>query len=493
MIANGGPGGVRGVMRRPRLLSLGVLALLNVLAIGASAALAAELPARLARWRLPVVAARPLTRPGPVLGRPGAAGPLPTSAGLAARLSGLLSASVLGPHVTAVVGDPASGRVLFSRDGGSPAKPASTAKLGTAVAALAALGPAARFSTRVVEAPAPATGPVQIILVGGGDPTLAAGNPPPGGYPRPATLRQLAAATSAALRARHAGPVRLGYDTSLFTGPGLAPGWKESYVTTGNVTPIVSLEVDQGRLLPDGLPQDADVPGNSRPRSQLPAADAAAAFQRFLARDGIRIAGPPRPARAGRGDARLASASSPPLAAIVEQMLTESNNVIAENLARHVALASGRPASFSGAAAAVISVLRRLGAGTGMHMVDGSGLSPDDRIPAVTLARLVSLAASARDPGLRAAVTGLPVAGFSGTLSQGQSVFSGVPPAARGVIRAKTGNLDTVVSLAGLAYDRDGTLIDFAFMADQVRAADLGLAAATLNRLASVLTGCGCR
>src|SRR5436189_227570 len=76
------------------------------------------------------------------------------------------------------VGDPASDRVLFSRDGGSPATPASTAKLATAVAALDVLGPGARFSTRVVEdataGQATARGAARIILVGGGDPTLAA-------------------------------------------------------------------------------------------------------------------------------------------------------------------------------------------------------------------------------------------------------------------------------------------------------------------------------
>jgi len=49
--------------------------------------------------------------------------------------------------------------------------------------------------------------------------------------------------------------------------------------------------------------------------------------------------------------------------------------VIAESLARQVALATGEPASFSGAAAAVISELRRLGVSTGIRLVDGSGLS----------------------------------------------------------------------------------------------------------------------
>src|ERR1700690_4438757 len=296
-MGNGGPSWGRGMAGRPRLLALVALVLLNVLTIGAGAALAGQLPARIARWRIPVVAARPLAKSGLVLAGAGTAGPVPTPAGLAARLSGLLSASVLGPHVAAVVAVPSSGKVLFSSDGDSPAAPASTAKLGTAVAALTTLGPAARLHTRVVEAPPAGREPVQVILVGGGDPTLAAGPPPPGSYPRRATLQALAAATAHALKGQHRDAVRLGYDTSLFTGPGLAPGWPESYVTTGNVTRITSLEVDQGRLLPDGLPQDADDPGNLRPRSPAPAADAAAAFGRFLARDGIRVAGTPAPAR----------------------------------------------------------------------------------------------------------------------------------------------------------------------------------------------------
>ncbi|HEY3735323.1 MAG TPA: D-alanyl-D-alanine carboxypeptidase/D-alanyl-D-alanine-endopeptidase [Streptosporangiaceae bacterium] len=479
--------------RRPRLLALTVLALLNLVTIGAGAALAGQLPGRLALWRIPVVAGRPLIRPGPLLASAGTAGPVPTSAGLTARLAGLLSASVLGSHVAAAVGDPASGKVLFSYDGDSPAAPASTTKLGTAVAALTMLGPAARFRTRVVAAAA-GRGPLRIILVGGGDPTLAAGAAPGGGYPQPATLARLAAATARVLRAQHRTTVRLGYDSSLFTGPRLAPGWPQSYVTTGDVTPISALEVDQGRLLPGGRPQDADDPGNLRPRSVRPAADAAAAFGRFLARDGISVAGTASPVRAAAGDSRLAQVSSPPLTAMVEQMLTESNNVIAENLARQVALAAGQPASFSGAAQAETRVLRQLDAGTGVHLVDGSGLSPQDRIPPATLVRLVALAASARYPGLRAAITGLPVAGFSGTLTRGQSVFGDVPPAARGILRAKTGNLDTVVSLAGLVYDRDGTVLDFAFMADKVPgAADLVMAAGAIDRLASALTGCGCR
>ena len=57
-------------------------------------------------------------------------------------------------------------------------------------------------------------------------------------------------------------------------------------------------------------------------------------------------------------------------------MLEESNNVIAENLARQVAIATGRPASFTGAAAAVLSVLHGLGVTGTIQLNDGSGLSP---------------------------------------------------------------------------------------------------------------------
>ena len=64
----------------------------------------------------------------------------------------------------------------------------------------------------------------------------------------PATLASLAASTARALRTQGRRTVVLGYDTSLYTGPGLAPGWPADYVTGGDVTPIVPLEVDQGRL-----------------------------------------------------------------------------------------------------------------------------------------------------------------------------------------------------------------------------------------------------
>jgi len=478
-----------------------LLALLSLFTMTAGVAVARMLPSRLALWRLPTVASRSLAGAGPVLSgvpdpadglggssRSAYSGPAATVAGVSAALSPMLRPATLGSHIGAVVEDLSTGQVLLSRNGGSEFAPASTAKLAVAVAALDVLGPAATFTTRVVTGPTAGS----VVLVGGGDPTLAAGHPPASNYPQPATLAALAAQTARALRAKGIHAVRLSYDTSLFTGPGMAPGWPDSYVTTGNVTPISSLEVDQGRLTASGAPQDANDPDNYRARTFSPAPEAAEAFASFLSGDGIRVRGAVRPGAAPHGSGTLAAVASPPLAEIVAWMLTQSNNVIAENLARQVAIATGRPASFSGAAAAETAVLRKLGIRGGIRLVDGSGLSPQDRITPGAEIQLLSLAASASHPGLRAVITGLPVAGFSGTLAPGGSVFPDVGQPGLGVVRAKTGNLLTVVSLAGLALARNGQLFAFSFMADRLPSGGLDSGASDMTSLATSLAACGC-
>jgi D-alanyl-D-alanine carboxypeptidase/D-alanyl-D-alanine-endopeptidase (penicillin-binding protein 4) len=476
------------MVRRTRLAALLTLAMINVFTLAAGVAVARMLPPRLAALRVPTVAPGQVTGAGTVLPTGTGHRLLPTASGLRSALAGPLSAAALGPRVSAVVADPVTGRTLWSEHGSTLLTPASTTKLATAAAVLAVLGPDARFTTRVVRGATPD----RIILVGGGDPTLAADKFPARDYPQPATLASLAAATARSLKSAGRSTVSVGYDTSLYTGPALAPGWSPGYVSGGDVTPIVPLEVDQGRLTAAGAPQDSDDPYNLRAHATDPAAMAAASFAARLAADGIGVTGSPLAQTAPAHAAAIASVSSPPLSAIVEQMLEESNNVIAENLARQVALATGQPASFSGSAAALISELRRLGVTTGIHLVDGSGLSPQDAIAPATLVKVLELAVAG--PRLRAVLTGLPVAGFSGTLSAGQSVFSGIGGAALGSVRAKTGNLGTVTTLAGTAYDKNGSTLVFAFMADQIPSAGmLDEAADAINRAAAALANCGCR
>jgi D-alanyl-D-alanine carboxypeptidase/D-alanyl-D-alanine-endopeptidase (penicillin-binding protein 4) len=475
--------------RRTRLLAVATLAMINVFTLAAGITVARMLPPRLAALKVPAVAARPVTGPGAVLAPGPGTGPLPTSSGLRSALTGPLSASALGPQVSAVVTDPATGRVLWSQDPDRLSTPASTTKLVTSAAALAALGPGATFTTKVVRGASQNS----VILVGGGDPTLAVHPFPAGQYPRPATLASLARQTAKTLKARKQSTVSLGYDDHLYTGPGLAPGWPAAYVSTGNVTPISALEVDQGRLTAAGEPEDDDNPYNLRARTTDPSGMAAQSFAGLLEADGIHVTGAPEASRAQPNARTLASTQSPPLSAIVQQMLEESNNVIAENLARQVAVKNHQPASYSGAAAAVTSELKNLGVSpSGLRLVDGSGLSPQDKIASAALVKTLQIATST--PEIRSLLAGLPVAGFTGTLSAGQSVFAGIGGPALGAIRAKTGNLDTVTTLAGLATDKTGKTLIFAFMADKIPSAGmLNTAAKAINDAAAALANCGCR
>lgn len=456
--------------------------------IAAGVTVSRLLPARLALWQTPRIAATRLPGSGAALAAAtgsASGGAAATPAGMARAIAPIAGSPVLGSELGVLVTDLATGQVLYSRNADTGFAPASTNKLATSVAALQVLGPSARFRTKVVAGPRDSA----IVLVGGGDPTLAAGLPPASDYPQPATLLDLAKQTSAALRARGRHSVSLSYDTSLYSGPGLAPGWPAGYVSTGNVSIITPLEADQGRVTRSGAPADNEASGGQR--SADPAALAAASFARFLAADGIGVRGAPTPATATRRGSVLASVQSPPLSAIVGWMLEESNNVIAENLARHVAMATGRPASFSGAAEAVTATLRGLGVTGAISLADGSGLSPDDRLSPAVLGQLIRLAADRAQ--LRSVLTGLPVEGFSGTLAQRGSVFGLGGRDGFGVVRAKTGNLSTVAALAGTAYARDGQLLAFAIMADKIPQSGLPTAATTMVDLASTLAGCGCR
>ena len=475
--------------RRTRLAAVVTLAMINVFTLAAGITVARMLPPRLAALKVPTVAAKPVSTAGPVLAPGPGTGELPTNSGLQSALAAPLSASALGPQVSAVVTDPATGRVLWSQNPDQPSTPASTTKLVTSAAALAALGPGATFTTKVVRGATRSS----VILVGGGDPTLAVHPFRASEYPQPAPLASLARPTAPTLKAQGQSTVSLGYDDGLYTGPGLAPGWPAAYVSTGNVTPISALEVDQGRRTTAGEPQDDDDPSNLRARTTDPAGMAAKSFAALLEADGIRVTGTPVAQKAQPNAETLASTNSPPLSAIVQQMLQESNNVIAENLARQVAISKHQPASYSGAVAAVTSELKHLGISTaGLHLVDGSGLSPLDKIAPATLVTTLQLATT--DSRIRALLAGLPVAGFSGTLSAGQSVFAGIGGPALGAVRAKTGNLDTVTTLAGLATDKTGKTLIFAFMADKIPAAAmLSAAAKAINAAAAALANCGCR
>lgn len=370
-------------------------------------------------------------------------------------LAPLLEDDDLGPHVLAAVtgldGSPAY------TDGDGAAIPASTLKLLTAAAALEALGPEHTFATTVRS-----EGPRRVVLVGGGDPLLSR-----------ADLRRLARQAAGTITGR----VRLGYDTGLFSGPEVNPHWPASYVPEGVVAPITALWVDEGRTeLGIGRVDD-------------PALAAATEFAAALRKAGVEVVGDPGETTTTAGATEIARLDSDPLAQIVEHTLETSDNEASEVLARHVGIATTGRGSFAGGARGILDTLAALGVPIDdAEVYDGSGLSRDNRLDPDTLTAVLALSGSAAEPDLRAVLTGLPVAGFTGSLTER---FEDAGPGL-GLVRAKTGTLSEVSGLAGTVTDADGLPMAFALLADRIALVDTLDARAALDAAASALAACHC-
>lgn len=442
----------------------GLAAALAAAALAVSTACSAAPPAPVASAAgapsasaTPSVPSAPATTPTPI-----ATPPMPVADVLADELAEVSRKGIESSGV--VVVDPATGTTLASR-GDAALVPASTMKVLTSLAAVDTLGAGATFATRVVS---PKAG--RIVLVGGGDPLLT--DKQSKSAAKPASLQALASRTVAALKEAGTTSVRLGYDASLFSGPGWHPSWKSSWRSfTARVS---ALSINGGRV--DQWVVHAD-----------PARTAATAFAARLRKAGIKVTAvdaQEAPARA----ATLAEVRSADLARIVGYTLRASDNFAAEVLSRHVALGSGGKGSFKAGSAAVAAWLKanRLWAAD-MVIDDGSGLSGKSRVRPSVLAEAISLALIT--PRLASVPAGFPVAGVNGTLKD--RFDDKAERAGRTVVHAKTGTLLGVASLAGYVTTADGATLAFAAMAN--RAVGRDTAYNWLDETAAVLARCGCR
>ncbi len=442
-------------------------AIVVVLAAGAGAAAGTVRDAAPAQW-LAGTAAGP---DAPVLAGLAADAPRPSTASVAARLGPLFSDAGLGGRVTASVVDVITGESIFERGGTDRATPASTAKLVTAAAVLQARGPAYRIPTRVVAGASAG----EVILVGGGDPTLAVGATTT--YPGAARLDLLAEQVKSALGGIT--PSRVIVDSSLFVGPTYSPRWIPADARFGCIANITALMTDGARRNPAQR-------AGCVPRSARPDLAAGQSFAKALGLPASAV----HLGTASPGAQPLGEVLSPTIARLVEMMLLDSDNIIAESLARQIALTQGLPASFDGGAAATGQALADLGVPVdGYGLVDGSGLSWDNRVSAALLTAILTRAASPDSPQLRSIISGLPVAAYSGTLRP-RYLKPNMGGAAAGIVRAKTGTLAKVNALAGVAVDADGRLLAFSIVADQTTSRSK--AEAALDRIAAALASCGC-
>jgi D-alanyl-D-alanine carboxypeptidase/D-alanyl-D-alanine-endopeptidase (penicillin-binding protein 4) len=358
-------------------------------------------------------------------------------------------ASGLAPPACVLVSE--ADRTLYEVAADTPVIPASTLKLVTAATVLAHLDASETLRT-TAERSAPVTDGVlagDLWLVGGGDPVLATGPPPDGPGEGEAPVRTPVEALADRIVATGIRSVqgRVLGDESRYDALRGVPSWPARYQQRDEVGPLSALTVNDGFV---------PAPGGGADAYPDPPAGAAAVLTQLLRARGVEVAGEP-----GSGVAppevatEVAAIDSPPVLALVGQMLRESDNGTAELLLKEVGHRVAGEGSTAAGAAVAEETLASLGLPmAGVDVVDGSGL---DRGNQVTC-RLLHDLLRAVDAGGQVE-GGLAVAGVTGTLARR---FLDTPVS--GHLRAKTGSLNNVASLAGYADTRNEGELTFAFV-----------------------------
>jgi serine-type D-Ala-D-Ala carboxypeptidase/endopeptidase (penicillin-binding protein 4) len=159
---------------------------------------------------------------------------------------------------------------------------------------------------------------------------------------------------------------------------------------------------------------------------------------------------------------QILTSTSPTLQVITDWMMTWSDNVLAERIARSAASAAGFTRDYAGVAKVFRKLMTGLGIDTKNLVVkDGSGLSRENRVTAQQISQLLMVIA--RDEKLGALITGLPIGGVTGTLTER---FVETAPSAIGLVRAKTGTLNGTTNLAGYVESENKEYI-FVIIADK--------------------------
>jgi D-alanyl-D-alanine carboxypeptidase/D-alanyl-D-alanine-endopeptidase (penicillin-binding protein 4) len=352
-------------------------------------------------------------------------------------------------------------------------------KVLTAAAAIVHVPATQRATTTVLSVPSQ---PGVLVLKGGGDFSLTKTVAPAyTTYTKAARISTLAANTLTLLTPGI--PIsKIILDSTYFEENSYNPAWKLSDRTNGYISPITALQVDAGRLNGDLTSKKYD-----GTRSSTPILDAGRAFRTALG-DAAKTATlevAPAPADASP----VASVNSMPMSFWLNHALMASDNTETEFIGRHAAIAAGNPSTFAGVTKTVRETLIELGINPkALVMYDGSGLAQGDRVTAKLITQLMSRVADPASP-LAQMQTYLPLAGVSGTLG---GRFTGRNAVAKGFIRAKSGFIPGLYSLAGVITAKDGTLVSFAAFARSVGKNAVGYATrGALDTLATRFYQCG--
>lgn len=379
--------------------------------------------------------------------------------------------------VSAQVVDAATGQVLYSRDASTNRVPASNMKM-LVDYALLATDPQARFKTSVELAD-----PQTLTLVAGGDTLLVPGESDPDAVIGHAGITTLAQKTVDALKSQGiSGELAVNLDTSIFAGLALNPDWAQEDIDSGFMTEVTPLAFfshyspdSSGSEASTSRPQDA--PGQVHEQlvntlNQL-GADAGLSF----------TSGAQSPS--GEGATELAAIESATAAQQSTLMMQQSDNSLAEVLGRNLSVLRGGDGSQSDAVAQIRAVLGEQGLPTDYQQTDISGLSLNNKVSNELLTDLAQRAVTGTDTE-RLALAGLPVAGYSGTLGLPTRFNSPEEAEARGLVRAKTGTLNSVLSLTGYTVTDGGRVLVFSVVMNDLE--DAEAAKNDIDRFSATLT-----
>jgi serine-type D-Ala-D-Ala carboxypeptidase/endopeptidase (penicillin-binding protein 4) len=345
--------------------------------------------------------------------------------------------------------DAGTGKRVCGRQGRVRRIPASNMKLFTTATALARFGPDQRLQTTLFRSgDVDASGVLEgdLYLVGGGDPALSS----------PAFARRflgglgtnlldLTSKVEAAGIDRVTG--RIYADDTIFDRlRGVADS---GFETSPYIGPLSGLNFNSGYSDP-----------NARNFASDPAIVAADSLADSLRAAGVQISSNVSlRARPAQGTEMIDAVNSPQMKVLTNETDVYSNNFYAEMLLKDLGARFGAGGSTQAGAVVVKRYAR--GLGSGVHAIDGSGLTRSNRVTAAQVARL--LVAMQDTDAAEEFADSLPVAGREGTVA---SRMRGT--AAAGRCRAKTGTLTGVSALSGYCFNSSGKVMAFSILMNRV-------------------------
>lgn len=421
---------------------------------------------------------------------------------LSNQLNTIIRSNTSTAHVAVYVKSMKYGDNIFARNVNQSLAPASTMKILTAEAALIYLGPEYRFSTQLLtDAKSIKNGVLQgnLYVVLSGDPTLTFND-----------LVDLMVALRSQQIQAIAGNVYI--DNTAYDQRFYGPGWEGKDKTYCYGAPIsasiinhncVSFKVTPSkvkgrmaeistssqyyyppiknsvmtksrnarscglRLTPglgsslelDGcLARGSDGSGVSYVVTDIPDYNRSL-FKSLLSRLSIHTYGYVTFGTAPENLSLLSSHASDPLRIMINEMLKKSDNIIAGALFKKLGqLYYHQPGSWENGSLAVAQILSKHASinTTGLRILDGSGLSPNNLTTPAQLMQVLDFAYHHYATSFEF-ISSLPIAGVDGTLKHRMFNIAGK-------VRAKTGTLSGVVSLAGYTVSADHEPLAFVIM-----------------------------